>query len=214
MNRRELLSMIAALTGAAMVGSAPVLAYQPTTTGPNLFTPEDAAFLDEVAEVIIPKTNTPGAKDAQVGAFMTAYVSDCFTAEEQADFRAGMEALKSEAQAKYGKPFEALTPEERQEFLQAASVVAAEQAKVVAAALEQQKQDADQQTNDAADADAQLDVVAKDMPKLHWFTPIQQLTIFGFFTSEIGATQVLRYEAVPGEYIGDLAYAGEPAWAT
>ena len=214
MNRRDLLSMIAAFTGAAMVGGHRVLAYDATTTGPNLFTPEDASFLDEVAEVIIPKTDTPGAKDAQVGAFMTTYVSDCFTAEEQADFRAGLESLQAEAQEKYGKPFLDLTAEERQEFLQAASLVAADQAKVVAAALEKQKQDEAQQTNDSASADTQLNAVAKDMPKLHWFTPIQQLTLFGFFTSESGATQVLRYEAVPGEYIGDLAYNGEPAWAT
>ena len=214
MNRRELLSMIAAFTGAALVGGGRAFAYEPTTTGPNIFTPEDAAFLDEVAEVIIPKTDTPGAKDAQVGAFMTVYVSDCFTAEEQADFRAGMESLKAEAQDQYGKPFLDLSPTEKQEFLQAASVVAAAQAKVVADALEKQKEDEAQQTNDSESADAQLNVVAADMPKLHWFTPIQQLTLFGFFTSLPGATQVLRYEAVPGEYIGDLPYAGEPAWAT
>ncbi len=214
MNRRDLLSMIAAFTGAAMVGGSRVLAYETTTVGANLFTPEDAAFLDEVAEVIIPKTDTPGAKDAQVGAFMTVYVSDCFTAEEQADFRAGMESLKAEAQDQYGKPFLDLSPTEKQEFLQAASVVAAAQAKVVADALEKQKEDEAQQTNDSESADAQLNVVAADMPKLHWFTPIQQLTLFGFFTSLPGATQVLRYEAVPGEYIGDLPYAGEPAWAT
>ncbi|MBA4489213.1 gluconate 2-dehydrogenase subunit 3 family protein [Paracoccus sp. S1E-3] len=214
MNRRELLSMIAAFTGAALVGSGRAFAYDPTTTGANIFTPEDAAFLDEVAEVIIPKTDTPGAKDAQVGTFMTVYVSDCFTADEQADFRAGIEALKSEAQAGYGKPFTDLTPEERQEFLQAASLVAADQAKVVEAALEKQKQDIAQQTNDAMAADEALAAIAKDLPKLHWFTPIQQLTLFGFFTSQIGATEVLRYEAVPGEYIGDLDYKGEPAWAT
>ena len=165
-------------------------------------------------EVIIPRTDTPGAKDAQVGAFMTVYVSDCFTKPEQDDFRAGIEALKSEAQAKYGKPFTDLKPEERQEFLQAANLVAADQAKVVKAALEKQKQDIAQQTNDAMAADEALAAVAKDLPKLHWFTPIQQLTLFGFFTSQPGATQVLRYEAVPGEYIGDLEYKGEPAWAT
>ena len=214
MNRRELLTMIAAFTGAAMVGGKQVLAYDATTVGTNIFTPEDAAFLDEVAEVIIPRTDTPGAKDAQVGAFMTVYVSDCFTKPEQDDFRAGIEALKSEAQAKYGKPFTDLKPEERQEFLQAANLVAADQAKVVKEALEKQKQDIAQQTNDAMAADEALAAVAKDLPKLHWFTPIQQLTLFGFFTSQPGATQVLRYEAVPGEYIGDLEYKGEPAWAT
>ena len=49
MNRRELLTMIAAFTGAAMVGGKQVLAYDATTVGTNIFTPEDAAFLDEVA---------------------------------------------------------------------------------------------------------------------------------------------------------------------
>ena len=63
----------------------------------------------------------------------------------------------------------------------------------------------------AATAQAQTEA---DLPALHWFTPIQQLTLFGFFTSEVGATQVLRYEPVPGEYIGDLEYDGGPPWAT
>ena len=56
--------------------------------------------------------------------------------------------------------------------------------------------------------------MAEALPKLHWYTPLEQLTLFGFFTSETGATEVLRYEPVPGEYIGDLDYDGEPAWAT
>lgn len=197
MNRRELLSMIAAFTGAAMVGAQRGIAYAPTETGPNIFAPGDAAFLDEVAEVILPATETPGAKAAGVGAFMTVFVSDCYTAAEQARFREGLDALKAGAEAKYGRPFLELEPEERREYLQAAAVAAAEQVKVVAAAKAAQPQ---------AGAD--------DLPALHWFTPIQQLSIFGFFTSEIGATEVLRYEAVPGRYDGDLAYAGEPAWAT
>ncbi len=66
MNRRDLLTMIAAVTGTAMLGAGRVMAYVPTETGENLFNPEDAAFLDEVAETIIPATDTPGAKDAGV----------------------------------------------------------------------------------------------------------------------------------------------------
>lgn len=47
------------------------------------------------------------------------------------------------------------------------------------------------------------------------FTLIKQLTLLGFFTSEVGATQVLRYEAIPGRYDGCADYEpGQPAWAT
>lgn len=213
MNRRQLLSMIAAVTGTAMVGGHRAFAYEPTQVGENLFTADDVAFLDEVAEVIIPATDTPGAKDAGVGAFMSVFVSDCYTAKEQASFREGMERIKSEAQNNYGKPFQELTADERREMLQAASVAAREQSsRTLEEAEERREQTLDRQPDAQTAADEVPEEAAE--PELHWFTPFQQLTLFGFFTSEVGATQVLRYEPVPGEYIGDLAYNGEPAWAT
>ncbi|WP_108501096.1 gluconate 2-dehydrogenase subunit 3 family protein [Paracoccus indicus] len=213
MNRRQLLTMIAAMTGTAMIGANRAFAYLPTETGPNIFSDDDAAFLDEVAEVIIPATDTPGAKDAGVGAFMTVFVSDCYTKEEQDDFRAGMEQLKSEAEST-GTPFLDMTPEERLAFLQGVVPDARAQAKLVEEAKERAKQSQDQQSNADQAGEAATAEMAEALPKLHWYTPIEQLTLMGFFTSEVGATQVLRYEAVPGEYIGDLDYDGEPAWAT
>jgi hypothetical protein len=49
----------------------------------------------------------------------------------------------------------------------------------------------------------------------HYFTIIKQLVLFSFFSSEVGATKVLRYEAIPGSYDGDLPYKkGDKAWAT
>ncbi|TJZ89838.1 gluconate 2-dehydrogenase subunit 3 family protein [Paracoccus gahaiensis] len=212
MNRRQLLTMIAAVTGTAMMGGQRALAYLPTEVGTNIFTPEDAAFLDEVAETIIPATDTPGAKEAGVGAFITQFVSDCYTDEEQAAFRDGMETLKAQAQDRFDRPFEDLDPEERREMLQAASDEARDQAAVLAEAEERREQSLDIQPSADTAADEQPEEAAE--PELHWFTPIQQLVLFGFFTSEVGATQVLRYEPVPGEYIGDLDYDGGPAWAT
>ncbi|MNG06530.1 hypothetical protein D3C84_897780 [compost metagenome] len=48
----------------------------------------------------------------------------------------------------------------------------------------------------------------------HYFTMIKQLTLFGFFTSEAGATQVLRYNPVPGKYEGCIPYIkGEKSWS-
>ena len=44
---------------------------------------------------------------------------------------------------------------------------------------------------------------------------LKDLTLAGFFTSRIGATQVLAYEAVPGGYRGCLDLRpGQKAWAT
>ena len=212
MNRRQLLTMIAAVTGTAMMGGQRALAYLPTETGTNIFTDADAAFLDEVAETIIPATDTPGAKEAAVGAFITQFVSDCYTAEEQAAFRDSMETLKTQAQDRFDRPFEDLTADERRELLQAASDEARDQAAVLAEAEERREQSLDIQPS--ADTAADELPADPDAPQMHWFTPIQQLVLFAFFTSEVGATQVLRYEPVPGEYIGDLDYDGGPAWAT
>ena len=49
----------------------------------------------------------------------------------------------------------------------------------------------------------------------HYFSLMKQLTLLGYFTSEIGCTQALRYEAVPGRYEGCIPYTkGDKAWAT
>jgi hypothetical protein len=55
----------------------------------------------------------------------------------------------------------------------------------------------------------------KDKDPNHYFGLMKQLTLLGYFTSEIGATQALRYLAVPGKYEGCIPYnKGDKAWAT
>src|SRR5215213_3903971 len=88
MNRRELLKMIAAATGGAMIGGEFFLTgcKSETKSAPVAFTDENIAFLDEVAETILPQTNTAGAKAAGVGRFMTVMVNDCYTKDDQEIF--------------------------------------------------------------------------------------------------------------------------------
>jgi len=48
----------------------------------------------------------------------------------------------------------------------------------------------------------------------HFFTPMKALVIWGYFTSEVGATKALRYNPIPGNYIGCVPYkVGDRAWA-
>jgi len=178
MERRELLKMIASVTGMAMIGMPGLVSGHGVSPGvEHAFSAADVAKLDEIAETILPRTTTPGAKDAGVGLFMAQFVTDCYTAGQQAVFRAGLTDLDTRA----GGRFIALAPEARTRLLDSI----AEQAKAQA---------------------------GEHGP--HYFTMLKQLTIFGFFTSKIGSTEVLRYVAVPG-YCEDVDYIpGTPAWAT
>ena len=52
-----------------------------------------------------------------------------------------------------------------------------------------------------------------DNDDIHFFAMMKQLTIWGYFTSEPGVTQALRYNPVPGRYDGCVAYTpGDRAW--
>lgn len=190
MDRRELLKMIVAATGAAMVGLPALAQGQAQAAATKIhFSDADVGTLDEIAETILPRTKTPGAKDAGTGAFMATFVSDCYTARQQATFRAGLADIDKRA----GGRFVSLAPQARTELLRTLDAEARKHAVEVT------------ETGTAEAGEA--------MP--HYFTMIKQLAIFGFFTSKVGATEVLRYVAVPGRYDGDLAYVpGTPAWGT
>ncbi len=52
-------------------------------------------------------------------------------------------------------------------------------------------------------------------PEPPFFLTFKELTILGYFTSEVGATQVLRYEPIPGRYDGCIPFEEvERTWAT
>ncbi|MBB3141777.1 gluconate 2-dehydrogenase subunit 3 family protein [Halomonas organivorans] len=198
MNRRELLKMIAAATGTALVGGQALTAFA-SGRAEAVLTDEDVRLLDEVAETLLPRTDTPGAKDAEVGDFMRVFVRDCYTAEQQARFRDGIARVEAHSRAAHGVGFLALDAPRRGE--------------VVAALDREARARMESEARARMESEARAQVETQSEPQ--GFTLIKQLTLFGFFTSKVGATEVLRYVAVPGHYDGNLAYEpGEPAWAT
>jgi len=194
MNRRDLLKMISAATGTAMIGGNAALLSGCSNGGeaPPVpekllkyeFTERDIQILDEAAETFIPRTDTPGAKDAEVGAFMARFVNACYTPEEQAVFLTTMPQLEQRSDAEFSRSFVDLDTEQREAVLGAFAEEARERRR-------------------------------RDDPDPHFYTMLKQLTLFGFFTSELGATEVLRYIAIPGRYEGCTPYEeGDRAWAT
>lgn len=188
MDRRDLLKMIMAATGTAFVGSS-AFAYDLTTStalNKTGFTTKDIALINEVGEAIIPKTDTPGAKDADVGSAIAVLVADCYSEDEQKLFKQGLVKVQKAAQSEYGKNLEQLSAPQRTALLSGLDTLA-------------------KQYNAARQNG--------DLP--HYFTLFKQLVIFTFFTSKKGANEALRFVAIPGRYDGDYPYKkGDKAWAT
>jgi hypothetical protein len=188
MDRREVLRNISIMTGAAFVGAELFMQTgckpQNTQAIGLTFTEGHLAVLNEIGETIIPSTDTPGAKATEIGQFMKDMVEDCYSEEEKASFLKGLTELEQEFSKKYSVAFVDSDDKSRTEFLK------------------------------TLDETAKTYNKGSDASVPHYFTMMKQLTILGYFTSEIGATQTLRYVAVPGRYDGALPYKkGDRAWA-
>ena len=190
MNRRDALSRVALILGGTIVGANVFLegckpADRKAISGLD-FQPEDIAYLDEVADTILPTTaSSPGAKAAAVGTFMTVMVKDCYDENDQKIFLDGMNKLQDASKKKFDKNFMEATPQQRHDLL-----------------VELDKEQKEQSKNKK-----------KEDPS-HYFRLMKELTLLGYFTSEIGATKALRYVESPGRYEGCVDYKkGDKAWA-
>jgi len=187
MKRRDALGRVALIMGGAL--SAPTMlaflegcksANETSSTGMTFpFSEERRNLVSEIAEIIIPKTDTPGAKDAKVGEFIEKMMKDCYAAKDQDSFDKGLKELEK-------KDFLKATPEEQTKILTDMQTSAKEE--TTKAGEEKKKYtEAGKEYTDAA---------------VPFFRLMKELTLLGYFTSEPGATMALDYVAVPGRYDG------------
>ena len=116
--RREAVARVAALLGGvALIGGSALITGCRTEKTNGSFTPfsaDEVAYLDEIADTILPTTSTPGAKAAKTGALMATMVTDSYSEEDQQTFRDGMQKLDDLSKDKNGgKSFMAATPQQR-----------------------------------------------------------------------------------------------------
>lgn len=188
MNRREALSAVSFLLGSSIIGAEVFFSgcSKPKVAQNGLLTNDNIAFLDEVGETILPATaSSPGAKETRIGEFMNLIVTDCYNESEQQIFAEGIVKLNDACIKKYGEDFEDITPEQRHTLL------------------------------------LQIDAEAKkytDTKKpgdpAHYYSMMKQLTLWGYFSSEAGATKALRHVSVPGRFDACIPLEkGQKAWA-
>lgn len=123
-----------------------------------------------IAELIIPKTDTPGARDAGVPAFIDVMLADWADDEQRQMFTTGLANVDERSRSAYGKTFVTCTADQQAEILQ----------------------DLDYEL-------AQLRDAKSDTSK-NFFGAMKWLTLTGYYTSEVGATSELHYRVVPGRF--------------
>ena len=231
--RREAIRRVSALLGGvALVGGSALLTgcrddRAAGSADGEPFTTDEIAFLDEIADTILPTTSTPGAKAAKTGAFMALMVTDSYDESEQKIFREGMRTLDEASRAANDASFMEATPQQRlalleridreaKEYMDAreaargAEPAEEEAADEAAAQLPGQRQEAAPGAEAGAGG---APAITADAPP-HYFRMMKELALLGYFTSEIGYTQAMRYVESPGRFDPCVPYAaGEKAWA-
>lgn len=204
-DRREALQRVAVLMGGTI--SAPLLVgllegcqtkTKPAdaTTAQALFTENHHQMIAEIAEIIVPTTDTPGAKAAKVPEFIHVMLTDCYPEKEQKAFFAGLDALDASAQKANGKNFVSSTADQQIALLKQAE----------SDAVAQREKEAKNNKNKPQEDHTSMPL---------FFPMMKELTLVGYFTSEIGCTQALEYTPVPGRYEGCVPMkAGQKGWAT
>lgn len=211
MNRRDALMRVAVLAGATM--SLPALAdtleasatRRALTGKPVFFTADQDATVAELADTIIPTTSTPGAKAAKVNEVIDVILKDCYKADDQQRFLDGLTQTNKLSQEAYGKAFVQLDPAQRIEIV-----------KKLEADDKQLRAQMAATKSVAKVENSQADLQMPDSKKKYtpFYSVLKDLTLTGYFTSEIGCTQALAYVAVPGRYDGCVTLKpGQKAWA-
>lgn len=90
---------------------------QEAADGLLFFSKDQAKLVAQIAELIVPPTATPGAKDAQVHVFIDVMLADCYYEKDQQSFLAGLSRLESASKSLYHKPFLQASPQQQVSLL-------------------------------------------------------------------------------------------------
>ena len=172
MNRREVLLLLAgtaALPDQLLAAGRAV--HKKVRAGTlRALTPQQNETVATIAELIIPKTDTPGAREAGVPAFIDVMLADWVDDDQRTMFMAGLADVDARSRSAFAKTFVDCTPTQQAEILE----------------------DLDYEL-------ARLRDIKSDTSK-NFFQAMKWLTLTGYYTSEVGATSEQHFRVVPGRY--------------
>ena len=187
MNRREAIRHSATWAGvAALWASLPARTWAALAL-PAGWSEDEEQLLTLIGDTIIPTTaESPGAGAVGIGRFIIVQATACFPAEAAEVLRRGLKEIQAASVAQFARGFAELGVAQREQVL------------------------TDYEARAASTKGSALGSGSNVNP----FRLIKELTLLGYFTSELGATQALRYLPVPGGYKGSVKLGPrERSWA-
>lgn len=189
MNRKKAIQSILALTA---IGVSSVSIYEWASPGHAIKLAElsqKKQLLAELAETIIPRTDTPGAKDAHVEEFIMKMIKES-DQKSQHNFLAGLGSIEKYTTDKYGHSFIECTPQQKFAIL---------------------KHFEDKATYSIGI----LNKINNKFLGTPFFNKLKELTVEGYCTSQLGATQGMAYNYIPVKFEACLPIQqNQKAWAT
>lgn len=147
-------------------------------------------ILAELVEIIIPETDTPGAKKALVHDYIIDVLINCNTVKQQRKFFNGLEDLEKYALKQYGVDFLKCTNDQRMDVI----------------------------SYFEHNSGFSFEILNKINRKIlgdPFYFKLKSLTIEGYFTSKIGASEALAYDYIPGVYEACVPLRNnQKSWAT
>jgi Gluconate 2-dehydrogenase subunit 3 len=150
--------------------------------------PQQNAMVTTISEIIIPQTDTPGAKAARVNEFIDLILTEWYDDEEKAIFLTGLTEVDTRTRDLVGKNFVDCGEKLQVEILRALDDEVAE-----------------------ARAEIRRGSSRRRPPERNFFFMIKQLTLIGYYTSQIGFEQELHGEIIPARHSGCVPLDGEAA---
>ena len=186
MNRRTVLKNLALVLGGAVL--LPACMHPDGTNYVQLkhiqLTDSQQDLIADIADTIIPHTNTPGAKDLKLPAFIIKMFDDCYGKEGQIAIFKGIEDFVALVNKSYSKTFVELSTREKEDILNGLEKAANTEESSKKAAIDKSKP-----SNEI-----------KLSPLSTFYREIKRQTIFAYTTSQYFMTKQIVYELIPGRY--------------
>ncbi|MBS1565667.1 MAG: gluconate 2-dehydrogenase subunit 3 family protein [Bacteroidetes bacterium] len=190
MDRRKAIISIACGGGVLLTALGGYKWMRPYRTPDLAYLEAQEALLGDLAEIIIPATDAPGARAAGVGPFIIRMVADVCDRKSQNNFIDGLKELQAYTARACKRPFSTLE--------------ASRQAEI----LSRFREEGNPYTG-------RIGKMESHLWGKSFFTILREATIIGYCRSRQGATHLLAYDWIPGRYEGCISITRKQrAWAT